>query len=108
MTYIQLTYSDLALPALLVVMNGALSVALHLKLERQLAIASARMVVQLVLVDMCSHSCLPRSLHSGLRSRPSSWSSSRRGRLWRGRSDDCEAFGRTVSVRDALYWLRVR
>ena len=42
MTYIQLTYSDLALPALLVVMNGALSVALHLKLERQLAIASAR------------------------------------------------------------------
>ena len=50
MTYIQLTYSDLALPALLVVMNGALSLALHLKLERQLAIASARMVVQLVLV----------------------------------------------------------
>ena len=50
MTYIQLTYSDLVLPALLVVMNGALSVALHLKLERQLAVASARMVVQLVLV----------------------------------------------------------
>src|SRR5262249_14783134 len=33
-----------------VVMNGALSVVLHLKLERQLAVASARMVVQLVLV----------------------------------------------------------
>ena len=31
-------------------MNGALSIALHLKLERQLAIATARMVVQLVLV----------------------------------------------------------
>jgi putative ABC transport system permease protein len=50
LTYIQLTYSDLVLPALLVVMNGALSVVLHLRLERQLAIASARMVVQLVLV----------------------------------------------------------
>ena len=50
MTYIQLTYSDLVLPALLVVMNGALSVVLHLKLERQLAVATARMVVQLVLV----------------------------------------------------------
>jgi putative ABC transport system permease protein len=31
-------------------MNGTLSVALNLKLERQLAIATARMVVQLVLV----------------------------------------------------------
>src|SRR5262252_9802442 len=50
LTYIQLTYSDLALPALLVVMNGVLSLALHLKLERQLAIATVRMVVQLVLV----------------------------------------------------------
>jgi len=50
LTYIQLTYSDLALPALLVVMNGVLSLALHLKLERQLAIAAVRMVVQLVLV----------------------------------------------------------
>jgi hypothetical protein len=42
LTYVQLTYSDLVLPALLVVTNGALSVALHLKLERQLAVASAR------------------------------------------------------------------
>ena len=50
MTYIQLTYGDLALPALLVVMNGVLSLALHLKLERRLAIATGRMVVQLVLV----------------------------------------------------------
>ena len=50
MTYIQLAYSDLILPALLVVMNGALSLALHLKLERQLAVAAVRMVVQLVLV----------------------------------------------------------
>jgi putative ABC transport system permease protein len=50
LTYIQLAYGDLVVPALLVVMNGALSLALHLKLERQLAVASARMVVQLVLV----------------------------------------------------------
>ena len=50
MTYMQLSYSDLALPALLVVMNGVLSIALHLKLERHLAIATARMLVQLVLV----------------------------------------------------------
>ena len=50
MTYIQLSYGDLVLPALLVVMNGALSIALHLKLERQLIIATVRMFVQLVLV----------------------------------------------------------
>ena len=50
MNYIQLGYSDLILPALLVIMNGVLSIALQLKLERQLAVASARMVIQLVLV----------------------------------------------------------
>ncbi len=50
MNYIHLGYSDLVLPALLVIMNGLLSIALQLKLERQLAIASARMVIQLVLV----------------------------------------------------------
>lgn len=50
MSYIQLGYNDLILPALLVVMNGALSLALHLRLEWQLAVASVRMVVQLVLV----------------------------------------------------------
>jgi putative ABC transport system permease protein len=50
LSYIQLSYSDLVLPALLVVMNGALSLALHLKLERQLGIAAARMLLQLVLV----------------------------------------------------------
>jgi putative ABC transport system permease protein len=49
-TYIQLTYWDLILPALLVVMDGALSLFLRLKLERQLAIATVRMVLQLVLV----------------------------------------------------------
>ena len=50
MTYIELTYSDLVLPALLVVMDGALSLVLHLKLERQLAVATVRTVVQLILV----------------------------------------------------------
>ncbi|TQF36835.1 ABC transporter permease [Bradyrhizobium sp. UNPF46] len=50
MTYIQLAYGDLVLPALLVVMDGTLSLALRLRLERQLAIATVRMVVQLVLV----------------------------------------------------------
>jgi putative ABC transport system permease protein len=50
LTYIQLTYIDLLLPALLVVMNGVLSIALHLRLERQLAIATIRMFIQLVLV----------------------------------------------------------
>lgn len=50
MTYIQLTYGDLILPALLVLMDGVLSLALRLKLEKQLAIATVRMVLQLVLV----------------------------------------------------------
>jgi putative ABC transport system permease protein len=50
LTYIQLTYGNLVLPALLVVMNGLLSIALHLGLERHLAIATVRMIVQLVLV----------------------------------------------------------
>ena len=50
MNYIHLTYSDLILPALLVVMDGALSIVLRLRLERQLAIATLRMVLQLILV----------------------------------------------------------
>ena len=41
MTPIPLELADLALAALLVVLNGALSLALRLGLERQLAIASA-------------------------------------------------------------------
>jgi putative ABC transport system permease protein len=49
-TYIRLDLLDLALPALLLVLNGALSVALRLGLERQLAAAALRMVVQLMLV----------------------------------------------------------
>jgi putative ABC transport system permease protein len=51
-TYIQLDVFDLALAALLVVLNGALSLALQLRLERQLFIAALRMVVQLTLVGL--------------------------------------------------------
>lgn len=50
MTYVQLSYGDLVLPALLVVMDGTLSLVLRLKLEKQLAIATVRMVLQLLLV----------------------------------------------------------
>ena len=50
MTFIELTVTDLALAATLVVLNGALSVALRLNLVRTLAIATARMIVQLVLI----------------------------------------------------------
>ena len=52
MTYIQLGYSDLALAALLVVANAGLSLALQLGLERRIAVAALRMVVQLSLVGL--------------------------------------------------------
>ena len=52
MTYIHLDYSDLALAALLVVLNGGLSVALELGVERRLAVAALRMMVQLTLVGL--------------------------------------------------------
>ncbi len=52
MTYIALDNVDLALAALLVVLNGSLSIALQLGLARQLAIATLRMVVQLLLVGL--------------------------------------------------------
>jgi putative ABC transport system permease protein len=51
-TYNRLDYLDVALASVLVLMNGGLSVALHLGLERQLAIATVRMVVQLILVGL--------------------------------------------------------
>ena len=52
MSYIELDYGDLALAAVLVMVNAALSLALQLRLERQLLIAAARMIVQLVLVGL--------------------------------------------------------
>ena len=52
MSYIHLDYTDLGLAALMVVLNGGLSVALGLGVERRLAIAALRMMVQLTLVGL--------------------------------------------------------
>ncbi|MBI4185387.1 MAG: ABC transporter permease [Proteobacteria bacterium] len=52
MSYVRLDILDLALAGLLVLLNGGLSLALQLGLERQLAIASLRMLVQLSLVGL--------------------------------------------------------
>jgi putative ABC transport system permease protein len=49
---IVLTPRDLVVAAVLIVMDGVLSVVLRLDLHRQLAIATARMVVQLVLIGL--------------------------------------------------------
>ena len=50
MSYIALDAIDLAIAAILIVINGALSLALQLQLARQLAIAAVRMIVQLLLI----------------------------------------------------------
>jgi putative ABC transport system permease protein len=50
MTGIALTPTDLALAALLLIVNGAISIAFRLRLERSLALAAIRMVVQLTAV----------------------------------------------------------
>jgi putative ABC transport system permease protein len=52
MTPIALSNWDLALAALLILINGALSILLSLGLERQLFIATLRMIVQLILVGL--------------------------------------------------------
>ncbi len=52
MSYIRLDYSDLALAAALVALNGVLSMVLHLRIKRQLAVAAVRMVVQLSLIGL--------------------------------------------------------
>jgi UDP-glucose/iron transport system permease protein len=51
-SYIELTYWQVALAALLIVVNGAISVALRLGMERSLAVASVRMTLQLLLVGL--------------------------------------------------------
>lgn len=51
-SYIALDAFDLALAASLLIVNAALSVALSLKLERQILIAAVRMAVQLYLVGL--------------------------------------------------------
>jgi putative ABC transport system permease protein len=50
--YISLSYFDLALAALFLVLNAAFSIALRLGLERQLLVAAARMIVQLLMVGL--------------------------------------------------------
>ena len=52
MTPIALSAPDIALSALLLLLDAGLSVALGLRLHRQLAIASIRLVVQLLLVGL--------------------------------------------------------
>jgi len=48
--YIELTILDLALASLLILINGGLSLWLRLKLERSLALATLRMIVQLTAI----------------------------------------------------------
>lgn len=49
-SYLELTYVDVGLAALLILVNGAISVALRLGMERPLLVASVRTVLQLLLV----------------------------------------------------------
>jgi putative ABC transport system permease protein len=49
-SYYALTYWDVALSAILVMIAGGISIALRLKLEKQLLVASLRTVVQLVAI----------------------------------------------------------
>jgi putative ABC transport system permease protein len=50
--YVELSYFQVALAALLVVVNGVISIALRLRLERSLLLASLRTIVQLLLVGL--------------------------------------------------------
>ncbi|HMN36652.1 MAG TPA: iron export ABC transporter permease subunit FetB [Hyphomicrobium sp.] len=51
-SYVPLSFSDLAIAAALVLLNGAISFAYRLKLEKSLALASLRMIVQLAAVAL--------------------------------------------------------
>ena len=55
MDYVQLDNLQVALVAALIVVNGAISVGLKLRLGTTLALATIRTVVQLTLVGMCLH-----------------------------------------------------
>lgn len=52
MNFITLDYIDVALAASLLIINGGLSIAFRLGLERRLLVAAVRMVVQLTLVGL--------------------------------------------------------
>ncbi len=50
--YVELSYVEVGLAALLIVVNGAISIAQRLQMERSLILASLRTVVQLLLVGL--------------------------------------------------------
>jgi len=50
--YIDLTYFDLVLASVLLIINGAISIGLRLGLGRQLGIAAVRMIVQLLMIGL--------------------------------------------------------
>ena len=50
--YVELTAWQVGLATLLILINGGISIALGLKMERSLAIASVRTVVQLILIGL--------------------------------------------------------
>ena len=52
MSYINLTYADIAYAAVLLVLNGVLSMLFSLGIARQLFVAAIRMTVQLILVGL--------------------------------------------------------
>jgi UDP-glucose/iron transport system permease protein len=51
-TYIELTYWQVGLAAMLIVVNAAISIALRLGMERSLGVAAVRMTLQLLLVGL--------------------------------------------------------
>jgi len=54
-SYLELSYLQVGLATLLILINGAISLALQLDLHRKLALAAARTVVQLLLVGLVLH-----------------------------------------------------
>jgi len=52
MKYLELSYFDVALAALLIIVNGIISVALRLKLGRTLLLASVRTILQLLMIGL--------------------------------------------------------
>ncbi len=52
MTYVELDFADLAIAAILLLANGAVSLWFGLRLERTLALAALRMTVQLAIVAL--------------------------------------------------------
>ena len=50
--YLPLTYTDLVLASVFLLLNGVLSLQLRLDIERQIAVAAVRMIVQLLMVGL--------------------------------------------------------